>query len=115
MSPIGGVGINYAVQDAVAAANILVPAFKNGVPDIDTLNKIQARREEPTRKMQKLQVFIQDRVLSPALNRGRARLPWPILALKYFPYLRRFPAKIIGIGFRPEHVVPALIKEPRAP
>jgi 2-polyprenyl-6-methoxyphenol hydroxylase-like FAD-dependent oxidoreductase len=110
MSPIGGVGINYAVQDAVAAANILVPAFRGGRPGLATLDRIQARRSKPARRMQKLQVLIQDRVLSPVLRRsGRVRIPWLIRTLARIPVLRRVPARIIGIGFLPEHVDPSLL------
>ena len=63
MSPLGGVGINYAIQDAVAAANILIPALRQGKPALATLMRIQKRREKPTRRMQKLQVYLQDHIL----------------------------------------------------
>jgi len=107
MSPIGGVGINYAVQDAVAAANILAPFFANepGAPSLELLKKIQARRESPTRRMQKLQVFLQDRVLSPALQgSGKLRMPLFLRLISWFPILRRIPTRVIGLGFLPEHV-----------
>lgn len=105
MSPIGGVGINYAIQDAVAAANILIPAFKKKDLSLATLNKIQQRRERPTRKMQDIQVYIQDHVITPILReKGRVRLPWLLRLFALFPVLRRIPAKVIGIGFQPEHV-----------
>ena len=107
MSPIGGVGINYAVQDAVATANILTPFFteESGKAPLALLQRIQARREYPTRRMQKLQVLLQDRVLSPVLHEsGDFRAPWFIHIFNVIPFLRRIPARIIGIGFLPEHV-----------
>lgn len=107
MSPMGGVGINYAVQDAVAAGNILIPAFKKGTPDLKTLAKIQTRREPPVKKMQGLQVFLQDRIFGPILNqRGHLKAPFIIRLFDLFPPLRRILAHIIGIGFLPEHVAP---------
>jgi 2-polyprenyl-6-methoxyphenol hydroxylase-like FAD-dependent oxidoreductase len=105
MSPLGGVGINYAIQDAVAAANILIPAFSKGSPTLDVLQRIQERREKPTRRMQSLQVYMQDHVISPLLReKDSFRAPWFIKMFNWFPILRRIPAKIIGIGFGPEHV-----------
>jgi len=105
MSPIGGVGINLAVQDAVAAANILAPMFLRGVVSIDDLNRVQRRREFPTRATQALQVFIQNNVISPVLGGSTRRsLPLPLKLLQRWPILRRIPARLIGIGFRPEHV-----------
>jgi len=106
MSPVGGVGINYAIQDAVAAANILIPSFGKGIPDLRTLKKIQARREKPVRKMQRLQVYLQDRIISPLLvRRGRTSLPWFLRVIGRVPLLQRIPARVLGIGFGPEHVV----------
>ena len=105
MSPLGGVGINYAIQDAVAAANILVPAFQEGTPAFSVLREIQARRERPTRKMQNLQVFLQDRLLSPMLSdTGRVRVPLLLRLFIWLPFLRRITARVIGMGFLPEHV-----------
>ncbi len=105
MSPLGGVGINYAIQDAVAAANLLVPAFRAGPPPLSVLKGIQARREAPTRKMQRLQVYMQDHALSPLLRtEQKLRVPWFFKLFSWFPPLRRIPAHIIGIGFLPEHV-----------
>src|ERR1700722_12938350 len=105
MSSLGGVGINYAIQDAVAAANILVPAFKHNDVSRITLDRIQARREKPTRRMQKLQVSIQDHVLSPLLRKkGAIQSPWFINLFTWLPVLRRIPAHVIGIGFGPEHI-----------
>jgi 2-polyprenyl-6-methoxyphenol hydroxylase-like FAD-dependent oxidoreductase len=105
MSPIGGVGINLAVQDAVAAANILSEPLRNGEVSTAHLRKVQQRREFPTRMTQRLQVFIQNRVISRALaGQTSMKLPWPLKLLRRFPVLRRIPARLIGMGFRPEHV-----------
>jgi 2-polyprenyl-6-methoxyphenol hydroxylase-like FAD-dependent oxidoreductase len=105
MSPIGGVGINLAIQDAVAAANVLVPAFKAGKPKREDLEKIQKRREFPTRLTQRFQVFLHRRVLAPVLKKnGHMRLPWFMKFLGWAPVLQKLPAYAIGIGFRPEHV-----------
>jgi 2-polyprenyl-6-methoxyphenol hydroxylase-like FAD-dependent oxidoreductase len=105
MSPIGGVGINYAIQDAVAAARILIPALKEGAPALETLKKIQERRDRPTRRMQMVQVYLQNRVISPMLRQqGPLRVPFFIRLFIWLPFLRRIPARIIGIGFGPEHV-----------
>lgn len=105
MSPIGGVGINYAIADAVATANILAPALQAGVPPLALLEQVQKRRAKPTLKMQRLQVFIQNRIFSPTLNhRKKFKEPWVFRLFYYFPFLRRFPARIIGLGFLPEHV-----------
>ena len=105
MSPIGGVGINLAIQDAVAAANVLIPAFRAGTPRLRHLNAVQRRREFPTRATQALQVFLQNRVIRPALARESSnggRLPLPLELVQRLPVLRRIPARIIGMGFRPE-------------
>jgi 2-polyprenyl-6-methoxyphenol hydroxylase-like FAD-dependent oxidoreductase len=106
MSPIGGVGINLAIQDAVAAANILAqPLLHGGVTD-ERLHEVQKRREFPTRMIQGFQVFAHQRFIGPALS-SRAplrRLPLPLKLLQRFPILRRIPARAIGLGFRREHV-----------
>jgi 2-polyprenyl-6-methoxyphenol hydroxylase-like FAD-dependent oxidoreductase len=105
MSPIGGVGINLAIQDAVAAANILAPRFAAGALTEADLAAVQARREWPTRMTQRMQLFLQKRVISRVL--GMTRTPgiaWPIRLMQAFPALRRIPARLIGMGFRPEHL-----------
>lgn len=105
MSPIGGVGINLAIQDAVAAANILAPRFLQGAFCDDDLGAIQRRREFPTRATQAVQVFVQKRVISRVLGaRAPVRAPRLLRLASRWPYLRRLPARIIGLGFRPEHV-----------
>ncbi len=105
MSPIGGVGINLAIQDAVAAANLLGPALQQGVPDIAVLNTVQARREFPTKLIQSFQVAAQNRILGPTLRATRTpRPPLIVKLLNDWPWLRQFPARFIGMGVRPEHV-----------
>jgi 2-polyprenyl-6-methoxyphenol hydroxylase-like FAD-dependent oxidoreductase len=105
MSPVGGVGINLAIQDAVAAANLLADSLSLGTPSFEQLDHVRQRRERATRWTQKLQVFIQDRVLTPVLQSQKPLVvPWPLRLLQRFPWLRRIPARIIGIGFQPEHI-----------
>ena len=105
MSPIGGVGINLAIQDAVAAANLLWrPLSKGRVPAAE-LSSVQARREWPTKMMQAIQLFMQKRVISNVLAlTERPKPPFVLTLFNRFPFLRRFPARLIGMGFRPEHV-----------
>ncbi len=105
MSPIGGVGINLAIQDAVAAANILTPKLKTGTPDPDALKAVEERREFPTEATQKLQLVIQNRVIRGVLSSAKPlAVPWPMKLLEHWPILRRIPARVLGMGFRPEHV-----------
>lgn len=105
MSPVGGVGINLALQDAVAAANILAGRLRNGTVTEKDLRAVQRRRQLPTRLTQRLQVIVQNRVISRVLAGHRQlSLPWPLRLLRWFPVLRRIPARVVGIGFRPEHI-----------
>ena len=105
MSPVGGVGINLAIQDAVAAANILWRPLSAGWVSPSHLQKVQWRRELPTRLTQWAQVQVQNRVLGRVLaTRQQVAAPWVIRLFKKFPVLRRIPARLIGIGVRPEHV-----------
>ena len=105
MSPVGGVGINLAIQDAVAAANILARALTQGSVSPSHLQKVQWRRELPTRLTQWAQVQIQKRILGRVLGSSQPTgTPWAIRLFKLFPVLRRIPARLIGIGVRPEHV-----------
>jgi 2-polyprenyl-6-methoxyphenol hydroxylase-like FAD-dependent oxidoreductase len=108
MSPVAGVGINLAIQDAVAAANILIPAFGTGSPiSADTLRRVQQRRDLPTRVVQRVQLFVQDNIITRVLDgQGRMTPPLAVRALGRFPILRRIPARLIGLGFRREHVAP---------
>ena len=109
MSPVGGVGINLAIQDAVAAANALSQALRTKQLAIDHLRRVQRRRELPTRVTQRFQVVIQNRIISRVLKRGgELKPPFFLRMLARFPVLRRVPARLIGIGIRPEHVaIPA--------
>ncbi|MDC7786297.1 FAD-dependent oxidoreductase [Rhodoplanes sp. TEM] len=105
MSPIGGVGINLAVQDAVAAANILAAPLAERRADDAVLARVQARREWPTVVTQRLQVLIQNRVVARVLGATEAlSVPLPLRLLQWFPPLRRLPARLIGMGVRPEHI-----------
>ncbi len=108
MSPIGGVGINLAIQDAVATANLLSAPLRHGglVGDAD-VTRVQRRRAFPTWATQALQVTIQNRAIDPVLSGAEPYVPWPITLLQRWPWLQRLPARIVGLGFRPEHVGPA--------
>jgi 2-polyprenyl-6-methoxyphenol hydroxylase-like FAD-dependent oxidoreductase len=105
MSPIGGVGINLAVQDAVATANILYEPLRRGTPTLDELAAVQRRRAFPMRVIQGLQVVIQNRVIKPVLaTKQRPSAPMMFKLLDWFPALRRIPARVVGLGVRREHV-----------
>ena len=103
MSPAGGVGINLAIQDAVATANLLAEKLRTGPVSVDDLRKVQARREWPTRLIQAMQVFIHRRVVTGRTSDRKQSLPFVFRLLKTFPVLRQIPARFIGIGPRPEH------------
>jgi 2-polyprenyl-6-methoxyphenol hydroxylase-like FAD-dependent oxidoreductase len=105
MSPVGGVGINLAIQDAVAAANLLTIPLRSGRLTPDDLDRVQRRRQWPTRATQRIQLFVQRRVIGRVL--GAARPLRPALVVRLLgavPLLQRIPARLIGIGVRPEHV-----------
>jgi 2-polyprenyl-6-methoxyphenol hydroxylase-like FAD-dependent oxidoreductase len=105
ISPIGGVGINLAIQDAVAAANILAAPLRNGRVADDDLRAVQRRREFPTRATQSLQLLIQNRVIGRALDAAKPLSPPLFLRLlARLPWLRRGLARLVGLGFRPEHI-----------
>lgn len=107
MSPIGGVGINLAVQDAVAAANLLAAPLRDpAVLDFAPwLAQVQQRRLWPTRVTQAVQVAAQNRMINPLLDSTQPpRLPWALKMLNRFPALRALPAYAVGVGARPEHV-----------
>ena len=105
MSPIGGVGINLAVQDAVAAANILWQPLADGSLSESDLHAVQRRREFPTRVTQRLQVLVQNKVIGRVLGgREELRPPLPLRLASRFAWLRRIPARLVGLGVRPEHV-----------
>jgi 2-polyprenyl-6-methoxyphenol hydroxylase-like FAD-dependent oxidoreductase len=109
MSPVGGVGINLAVQDAVAAANILWRPLRTGAPGLEPLRAVQARREFPARLTQRAQVLVQNLILKRVLaadskDERPMEPPLPVRMLARYPRLRRIPARIVGLGVRPEHV-----------
>jgi 2-polyprenyl-6-methoxyphenol hydroxylase-like FAD-dependent oxidoreductase len=105
MSPIGGVGINLAVQDAVAAARLLAGPLRDHELDLAALQRVQRRREWPVRVVQRMQLTMQDRLIGPILASDKpVRMPWPLRLLDRFALLRRVPAWFIGVGVRPEHV-----------
>jgi 2-polyprenyl-6-methoxyphenol hydroxylase-like FAD-dependent oxidoreductase len=105
MSPVGGVGINLAIQDAVAAANRLAAPLRERRVTLDDLEAVQRRRLLPTRVTQRLQVLIQRRLITRALAaRQSFRAPLVVRLLDRFPGLTRIPARLVGIGIRPEHV-----------
>ena len=104
MSPIGGVGINLAIQDAVAAANILWDRLSRGTVSLADLERLQLRRELPTRMTQRLQIILQDNVIHRVLGNPDFRLPRVMKLFNRWPFLRRIPARIVGVGFRAEHV-----------
>ncbi|MFZ0053896.1 MAG: FAD-dependent oxidoreductase [Pseudolabrys sp.] len=103
MSPIGGVGINLAVQDAVAAANILAQPLRHGTMTIETLESVQRRREFPTRFTQRLQLVLQNNIIGPALEGRRPEAPFFMKMLQW-PLLRRIPGRLLALGIRPEHI-----------
>jgi 2-polyprenyl-6-methoxyphenol hydroxylase-like FAD-dependent oxidoreductase len=104
MSPAGGVGINLAIQDAVATANLLAEKLRRGPVHVDVLRTVQARREWPTRLIQGMQIFIHRRVVTGRAScEKETSLPFVLRLLKWFPILRQISARFIGMGPRPEH------------
>jgi len=111
MSPVGGVGINLALQDAVAAANLLACPLAQGRLVLRHLAKVQRRREWPTRVTQWMQVQVQQRIIAPVLGRSASiKLPLLLRLLDRYPFLRRIPARLIGLGIRPEHVRSPIVR-----
>ncbi|MGQ0686910.1 FAD-dependent oxidoreductase [Bradyrhizobium sp.] len=106
MSPMGGVGVNLAVQDAVAAANLLAAKLQNGAPSEAELDAVQARREFPVKVTQRMQVVAQDNIVSRALRPGTQPLkaPLPMRLITAIPWLQGITARFLAIGVRPEHV-----------
>jgi 2-polyprenyl-6-methoxyphenol hydroxylase-like FAD-dependent oxidoreductase len=107
MSPMGGVGINLAVQDAVAAANILYAAFERGTPGVSDLRAVQRRRVFPMAVIQRMQVTFQNAFLDLLLDmktKTKMKPPWAMRLFAAIPLLRRIPGYIIGVGVRPEHI-----------
>jgi 2-polyprenyl-6-methoxyphenol hydroxylase-like FAD-dependent oxidoreductase len=105
MSPIGGVGINLAIQDAVAAANRLAGPLRTGQVGIEVLAGVQRRRMFPTRATQRMQVFAQNNFLRRVLSSSELpTLPWPMRLINRVALLQRIPGRVVGVGFRPEHI-----------
>jgi 2-polyprenyl-6-methoxyphenol hydroxylase-like FAD-dependent oxidoreductase len=105
MSPIGGVGINLAIQDAVATANLLGQALRRGTPSLKELLAVERRRTFPTKATQGMQVALQNNAIQKVLdNRQSLKLPGVLRMLRRWPMLRRIPARLIAVGFRPEHI-----------
>ncbi len=111
MSPIGGVGINLAIQDAVACANRLAGPLREGAPTDADLAAVQRRRLFPTWITQRTQVFVQNRVMARLLAREGSKPlapPLPLRAISRLPVLQRIAARIVGVGVRPEHIARAI-------
>ena len=107
MSPVGGVGINLAIQDAVATANLLSTPLLQNTLSVADLASVQKRREKPTKITQRIQVIIQNRVIRGIFNQSNdkpMRVPFIVTLLKRFPWLQRIPARLIGVGVQPEHI-----------
>ena len=104
MSPAGGVGINLALQDAIATANLLATKLRAGPVSVADLKKVQERREWPTRLIQAMQTFIHRNVVTGRESKAGDSLPMIVRLLQWFPPLRALPARFVGIGPRPEHI-----------
>ena len=111
MSPAGGVGINLALQDAVATANLLAAKLRTGPVSVPELEQIQQRREWPTRLIQAMQTFVHRNVVTGRESKAGDSLPILVRLLQWFPTLRSLPARFIGIGPRPEHIRSPAIPE----
>ncbi|UFX48674.1 FAD-dependent oxidoreductase [Bradyrhizobium sp. 41S5] len=104
MSPIGGVGVNLAVQDGVATANILAAKLAQGCPPEDELDAVRRRREFPVRVTQRMQVIAQNNIISAALKGGDQPVPFALRLITAMPWLQGLTARLVGVGVRPEHV-----------
>ncbi|WP_200914689.1 FAD-dependent oxidoreductase [Bradyrhizobium viridifuturi] len=104
MSPIGGVGVNLAVQDAVATANVLAAKLVHGVPSENELDAVRRRREFPVRVTQRMQVIAQDNIISAALKAGDQPVPFALRLITAMPWLQGLTARLVAVGVRPEHV-----------
>jgi 2-polyprenyl-6-methoxyphenol hydroxylase-like FAD-dependent oxidoreductase len=112
MSPVGGVGVNLAVQDAVAAANVLAVPLRDKTLSDAHLAAVERRRLWPTQVTQRLQLMIQNGVIAPALaSRTQFKPPLAVRAMATIPWLNRIPARLIGLGVRPEHLGPTIRRE----
>src|SRR5262245_7088476 len=105
MSPIGGVGINLAIQDAVAAANRLADPLRKGQAGVEILADVQRRRMFPTRATQRMQLIAQNKLLCRVLSSSELPTPpLPMRLINRFPLLQRIQGRVVGLGFRPEHI-----------
>ncbi|MCK1721867.1 FAD-dependent oxidoreductase [Bradyrhizobium sp. 141] len=106
MSPVGGVGVNLAVQDAVATANLLADKLQHGCPSENDLDAIRRRREFPVKMTQRMQVIVQNKIISGALKGGDRPLKVPLIVrlITALPWLQGIPARLLALGVRPEHV-----------
>ena len=105
MSPVGGLGINVAIQDAVTAANVLWRPLSTGQVDDQALGEVQRRRERAVRLLQAIQGFVQTRFLEPALKAtGTPSIPWIVKAILATPFLRDIPPRIIALGIDRPHL-----------
>jgi 2-polyprenyl-6-methoxyphenol hydroxylase-like FAD-dependent oxidoreductase len=105
-APLGGVGVNLAVQDAVATANLLAAKLAGGCPSEDELDAVRRRREFPVRMTQRMQVVVQNNIVSAALKPGHQPLKVPLMMrlITAVPWLQGITARFVGLGVRPEHV-----------
>src|SRR6266481_5563859 len=101
MSPVGGVGINLAIQDAVAAANILATPLRTRAAHDDELASVQKRREFPTRATQRMQIAVQNNVIKRVLGSSSIKAPWILKLFDRWSLMQRILARLIGMGFRP--------------
>ncbi|WP_416377570.1 FAD-dependent monooxygenase [Bradyrhizobium symbiodeficiens] len=106
MSPVGGVGVNLAVQAAVATANLLADKLQHGCPSENDLDAVRRRREFPARMTQRMQVIVQNKMISGALqgNDRPLRVPLIVRLITALPWLQGIPARLLALGVRPEHV-----------
>jgi 2-polyprenyl-6-methoxyphenol hydroxylase-like FAD-dependent oxidoreductase len=113
MSPVAGVGINLAIQDAIAASNVIATPLRDGGLSEDHLQRVQQRRSFPTWATQRLQIAVQNRVVAPVLDSAtRPQVPWFVGLMQRLTILQRIPGRLIGIGVRPEHVDRSIIDGP---
>jgi len=110
MSPVGGVGINYAIQDAVVAANLLTRPLQTGQLSDEDLAKVQSQREWPTKMVQAMQSALQKNVIATVLasERRPTKAPWQLRLLLKIPFLRNLPSKMIAFGPRRVHLAQKL-------
>lgn len=114
MSPVGGVGVNLAVQDAVATANLLADKMQHGCPSEDDLDAVRRRREFPVKMTQAMQMIVQNNIISGALQDGDRPLKVPLVVrlITAVPWLQGIPARLLALGVRPEHVQSKAVPAP---